>query len=147
MSWLEPEVQSNLWGQTSSQSRGIHQSILRIVYPIALVPNDRPTQPEAPSSVHLATWQSADLDPEVTRNLVQEELNQGWASKFDGRLDEAKEFFPAVAVRRHRVPFCDSQPPRLVVDSSVCGVNARCRMPERTTLPTAKDVIRCYPLR
>ena len=34
-----------------------------------------------------------------------------------------------------------------MVDSSVCGVNARCRIPERTPLPTAKDVIRCYPLR
>ena len=34
-----------------------------------------------------------------------------------------------------------------MVGSSVCGVNARCRIPERTTLPTAKDVIRCYPLR
>ena len=26
------------------------------------------------------------------------------------------------------------------------GVNNRCIIPERTTLPTAKDVIRCYPL-
>ena len=28
----------------------------------------------------------------------------------------------------------------------MCGVNNRCTIPERTTLPTAKDVIRCYPL-
>ena len=52
-----------------------------------------------------------------------------------------------MAVGRLGVAYSDSRPPRLVVDSSVCGVNARCRIPEKTTLPTAKDVIRCYPLR
>ena len=41
----------------------------------------------------------------------------------------------------------DSRPPRLVMDSSICGVNAQCCMPEHSTLPTAADVIRCYPLR
>ena len=41
----------------------------------------------------------------------------------------------------------DSRPPRLVLDSSICGVNAQCCMPEHSTLPTAADVIRCYPLR
>ncbi len=110
-------------------------------------PNDRPVSPEPPLSVHLANWQSADIDPAVTRNLVQEELNQGWVFTFDRGLDEAKDFFPAVAVGRLGVAFSDSRPPHLVVDSSVCGVNARCRTPERTTLPTAKDIIRCYPLR
>ena len=29
----------------------------------------------------------------------------------------------------------------------MCGVNDRCTLPERTTLPSAKDVIRCFPLR
>ena len=111
-------------------------------------PNDRRSLPETLlSSVHLANWQSADIDPDVTRTLVQEEINQGWVLKFDGGLDEAKDFFPAVAVGHLGVAFTDSRPPRLVVDSSVCGVNARCRIPERTTLPTAKDIIRCYPLR
>ena len=27
------------------------------------------------------------------------------------------------------------------------GLNARCRVPERVTLPSAKDVLRCYPIR
>ena len=68
-------------------------------------------------------------------------------NKFEGGIEAAKDFFPAVAVGRLGVAYSDSRPPRLVVDSSVCGVNARCHIPERTTLPTAKDVIRCYPLR
>ena len=37
--------------------------------------------------------------------------------------------------------------PGLVVDSSVCGVNNRCSIPERTALPSAQDVMRVYPLR
>ena len=109
--------------------------------------NDRPALPETPLSIHLANWQSAKIDMEVTRNLVQEEINQGWVYQFEGGIEAAKEFFPAVAVGRLGVAYSDSRPPRLVVDSSVCGVNARCHIPERTTLPTAKDVIRCYPLR
>ena len=68
-------------------------------------PNDRPTLPETPLSVHLANWQSADIDPDVTRNLVQEEINQGWVFKFDGGLDEAKDFFRSVAAGRLGVAF------------------------------------------
>ena len=45
------------------------------------------------------------------------------------------------------VATAEGRAPRLVVDSSVCGLNARCIIPERSTLPTAKEIIRCYPLR
>ena len=43
--------------------------------------------------------------------------------------------------------FSDNKSPRLVVDSSICGVNNRCSIPEKTTLPSAQDVMRVYPLR
>ena len=33
------------------------------------------------------------------------------------------------------------------MDSSVCGLNGRCIIPERTTLPTAKEILRSFPLR
>ena len=52
-----------------------------------------------------------------------------------------------MAVGRLGVAFSDRRPPRLVVDSSVCGLNNRCELPESTTLPSAKDVIICFPLR
>ena len=58
------------------------------------------------------------------------------------------EFFSGnLAVGRLGVATSDSRPPRLVVDSSICGVNDRCVIEERATLPSAKDVMRCYPLR
>ncbi len=62
-------------------------------------------------------------------------------------MQTAKDHFPHLAVGRLGVAFSESQPPRLVVDSNVCGVNDRCKLPERTTLPSAKNVLRCYPLR
>ena len=108
--------------------------------------NDRPKLPETPLSVHLANWQSAEVEPDITRRLVQEELDQGWVFEFTGTLEEAKDAYPNIAVGKLGVAFSDTRPPRLVVDSSICGVNNRCTIPERTTLPTAKDVIRCYPL-
>ena len=110
-------------------------------------PNDKPDLPSTPLSVHLANWRSAEKEPETTLALVEEEVKQGWVYKFDGSIGDAKQFFPNVAIGRLGVAFSDSRPPRLVVDSSVCGVNDRCKLPERTTLPSAKDVIRCFPLR
>ena len=108
--------------------------------------NDRPKLPETPLSVHLANWQSAEMEPDTTKRLVQEELDQGWVFEFKGTLEEAKAAYPHIAIGKLGVAFSDTRPPRLVVDSSVCGVNNRCTIPERTTLPTAKDVVRCYPL-
>ena len=105
--------------------------------------NDKPDLP----STHLANWRSAEKEPETTLALVEEELRQGWVYRFDGSLDDAKQHFSNVAIGRLGVAFSDSRPPRLVVDSSVCGVNDRCKLPERTTLLPGKDVVRCFPLR
>lgn len=33
------------------------------------------------------------------------------------------------------------------MDSRVCGPNSRCFIPEHSTVPSAKDVLRTYPLR
>ena len=68
-------------------------------------PNDRPPLPETPLSVHLANWQSAEIDRAVTRDLVQEEINQGWVFEFEGGVEAAKDFFPSIAVRRLGVAY------------------------------------------
>ncbi len=41
----------------------------------------------------------------------------------------------------------DSRPPRLVVDSTVCGTNGNCIVNEHQCMPSAKDVLRTFPLR
>ncbi len=66
---------------------------------------------------------------------MDEEVKQGWVYKLPGSIDDAEKHFSRVAIGRLGVAFSDSRPPRLVVDSSVCGLNDRCKIPERTTLP------------
>ena len=52
-----------------------------------------------------------------------------------------------MAVGKLGLALSDGRPARLVVDSSICGVNSRCKMPDKSTLPTARDILRAYPLR
>ena len=34
-----------------------------------------------------------------------------------------------------------------MLDITVCGLNPRCLVPERSTLPTCKDILRTFPIR
>ena len=110
--------------------------------------NDRQVYTTTLLSAHMCNWASAESDLELTRSLVEEEISRGWVYKFDGDLADAQAAFPTgVAIGKLGVATSDSRPPRLVVDNSICGLNSRCHIPERSTLPTAKDVLRSYPLR
>jgi len=96
----------------------------------------------------MCNWPSAENDITLTRELVNEELAKGWIFKFPGDLAAAQQAYPVgVAVGKLWVALSESRPPRLVVDQSICGLNSRCAIPEKSTLPTARDVLRCYPLR
>ena len=106
------------------------------------------TDDPPPLSVHFDGWKSAHDDPGVTTALVQEELRQGWVFEFPGTLMEAQEQYPVgVSVGKLGVATSSSRPPRLVVDSAICGLNLNCPLPERGSLPSAKDVTRSFPLR
>ena len=96
----------------------------------------------------MTNWQSAESDLETTRDLVNQELEKGWIYEYHGTLADAQtEFGDKLAIGRLGLALSDHRPPRLVVDSSICGLNSRCTIPERTTLPSALDVMRVYPLR
>ncbi|CAL1163343.1 unnamed protein product [Cladocopium goreaui] len=111
-------------------------------------PKERADIEPDPLSAHLSNWQSAEEDLPLTRELVQEEIDKGWVFAYKGSLEEAQQEYPAgVSIGKLGVTRSDSRAPRLVVDSSVCGLNGRCIIPERSTLPTAKEVLRSYPLR
>lgn len=99
-------------------------------------------------SVHHSNWRSADDNIELTRELAQKEIDEGWVEVFDGSLGDAQLRWPAgVSVGKLGIATSERRPPRLVVDSSICGLNSKCTIPERGTLPSIKDVCRCYPLR
>ena len=106
------------------------------------------TDDSIPLSIHQTNWQSAESDLPTTRELVDQELQKGWIFKYQGSLEDAQaEFGTKLAIGRLELATSDHRPPRLVVDSSICGVNSRCHIPERTTLPSAQDVMRVFPLR
>ena len=99
-------------------------------------------------TVHHTNWSSADEDPSIVQELIDKEVAAGWVEIFPGSLEDAQQFFAhGLAVGKLGLALSDSRPPRLVLDSTVCGVNPQCRIPERSTLPTARDVMRAYPLR
>ena len=113
--------------------------------------------PEAPTkeddtssllSIHNCNWRSAEDEPETVESLIDKEISEGWVEEFHGDLSAAQDNWPkGIAVGKLGLALSDSRPPRLVLDNSICGVNGRCKMPEKATLPSALDVKRCYPLR
>ena len=108
----------------------------------------RQTEPIDNSEIQLSVHHSADDNMELTRELVQKEINEGWVEVFDGSIGDAQLRWPAgVAVAKLGFATSERRPPRLVVDSSICGLNFKCTIPEHGTLPSIKDVCRCYPLR
>ena len=128
---------------------GVPTGYLRNIPPSHCFEQTADTDDEPPPlSVHFDAWKSAHDDPAITTELVEEEIKQGWVYEFPGTLEEAQTAFPiGVSVGKLGVATSSSRPPRLVVDSSVCGLNQNCPLPERGSLPSAKDLIRSYPLR
>ena len=99
-------------------------------------------------SVHHTNWQSAEDDPTTVQELINKEVDAGWVEPFHGTLEEAQiHFGHGLALGKVGLALSDSRPPRLVLDSTVCGVNLQSKIPEKAALPTARDVVRSYPLR
>ena len=62
--------------------------------------------------------------------------------EFPGTLEDAQAQYPVgVSVGKLGVATSTTRPPRLAVDSSVCGLNQNCPLPEKGSLPSAKDLI------
>ena len=111
-------------------------------------PNDREADLDVPLSAHYSNWNSAESDVELTRSLVQEEIDKGWVFEFHGTLEEAQIKWPGgVSLGKLGIAHSDGRAPRLVLDNTVCGLNPRCWVPERSTLPTCKDILRTFPIR
>ena len=112
-----------------------------------LTQNETPFEPPL-LSLHHTNWQSAEDEPEIVQELIDKEIASGWVSQFQGTVEEAQTFFQdGIAIGKLGLALSDSRPPRLVLDSTICGVNHQSQIPEKAALPTAKDVLRAYPLR
>ena len=105
------------------------------------------TEPPA-LQIHRGNWKSSEDHPDLTRELIQNEIDQGWVFEFDGEETDAQQAYPqGVALGKLGIAFSASRPPRLVLDSSVCNTNQNCITPERQCYPSARDVVESFPLR
>ena len=98
---------------------------------------------EALTQLDLCTgnWKAADEHPQEVSALIAKEIEQGWVEQTNMSLEEAKAFWPkGVALGKLNIVFAEGKGPRLVLDSTICGVNPRCHIPERVALPMAADI-------
>jgi hypothetical protein len=82
-----------------------------------------------PLSIHMDNWRSSSDRPELTDELVQSEVNQGWVEPFNGSIEDAQTRWPAgVAIGRLGIAISDSRDARLVVDSSIHAMFANIKL-------------------
>ena len=95
-----------------------------------------------PALLHCeGNWKRAEEHPEVLQALLAKEIEGGFVAAFDGSEEDAKARWPAgTAIGKLNIVFSDERDARLVLDSSICNLNARCTLPERMALPSALDV-------
>ena len=129
---------------------GVPLGIKEDIMPSRCFPINQPDVPFEPPllSLHHTNWQSAEDEPEIVQELINKEVDSGWVQPFHGSIEDAQQFFSeGLAIGKLGLALSDTRPPRLVLDSTVCGVNPQSKIPEKASLPTARDVVRAYPLR
>ena len=90
-------------------------------------------------------WLAAESNPELLAQLVQDEVDRGFVAKFDGDEAQAALHWPnGTAIGKLNIVMAEGKDPRLVLDSSVCGLNPSIHLPEHVALPTASDVQRTF---
>ena len=91
-------------------------------------------------------WTGAEADPALLCELLQKEVDAGWLEAIP--LHEAQARWGSrVAVGRLNIVIAPGKKPRLVVDSSVCGTNSCCQVPESYALPGLQHVRFSFPFR
>ncbi|CAE7256654.1 unnamed protein product [Symbiodinium microadriaticum] len=89
-------------------------------------------------------WRSASDNPSQVRELLAAELQEGWIEEYSS-LADIQSAFSSVAVGKLGLVVAEGRSPRLVVDSSISGVTAASRMPNRIQNPRIADVEACAP--
>ena len=81
-------------------------------------------------------WQSADLDPDLTTSLIEEEKKEGFIFTIPGGEEEARRRWPGrVAKGKVGVQLSDGRDPRFVLDTTVSGGNPSSNIPEKPPNP------------
>ena len=90
-------------------------------------------------------WTRAEQNPDLLAELIDKEIAQGWVRKFEGTEQDAALHWPSgTAIGKLNLVLAEGKEPRIVLDSSVCGLNPSVHLPERVALPTGADVQRSF---
>ena len=117
--------------------------------PLSNVFIPHPSAPELDHQLSIAkdNWQSANNDPDTLRELVQTEVQKGWLFEMPSLQAAQERWGDRVAIGKMSLVLSPPRAPRLVVDSTVCGTNDACCIPERYTSPGLQDVRDLFPVR
>ena len=89
-----------------------------------------------------SNWKSADDDLALAQSLVDEDVNDGFVREFKGSLQDAKAKWPrGVAVGKLGIAHAPGRAPRLIMDSTVAGVNPAAVIEDKLFLPGLRDVV------
>ena len=83
---------------------------------------------------------SANQNPQVTSDLIQAELEAGFIEEIPDLPTAEKRWPKGIAMGKLGVVYAENRDPRLVLDSTVCGMNGRCYLPERQKLPNLRHI-------
>ena len=113
-----------------------------------------PAQPEldfthefSPASLEhcRGNWLAAESNQELLEQLVQDEVAKGFVKPFPGDEASAAQHWPqGTDLGKLNIVMAEGRDPRLVLDSSICGLNHAVHLPEHVALPTASDVQRSF---
>ena len=93
----------------------------------------------------MGNWKAAEAEPDTVSALLEKEISNGWVVRTEMSIEQ-RHWNKGIAVGKLNVAHAEGKEPRLVLDSTVCGVNPKCNIPERISLPMASDVrLACMP--
>ena len=86
-------------------------------------------------------WKSASTDEPALRRLVEQEVHDGFVAEFHGTLADAQKLWPSgVAKGKLGIARSAGHTDRLILGTTISGVNPMAIVPEKTMVPGPFDV-------
>ena len=106
-----------------------------------------PSEDRTELAVCFGNWNGVEDFPALLQSLVQEEMDKGYLGEVASLAYAQQRCTDRVAVGRMNVVQAPGKAPRLLVDSSVCGTNGTCYVPESYQLPLLECIRFSSPMR
>ena len=104
--------------------------------------DQNPKPHEEPPDLQICqnNWSSANANPDVTRSLIQQEVENNFVQEIQDIDTAERRWTKGAALGKLGVVCADNRDPRCVLDSTICGMNGCCYLPEKQRLPNLRHV-------